>query len=487
MKNRHFNKRMFWQIAAVFFIQLSSTIAYAVFYSGLSLYLTQNKIFSEELAATITSLFLSLNYALPLVGGVMVNKIISYKKFYLLGTVVSFLGCTLLAFNGNLYLSLALFLMSSLVNVCLNMFLTQLFQPEEKTERRIAFLWNYVGMNLGFMLGYFLTGLSTISNNYHSLFVAMSVMTLISLLLTIIFIKEPKVRLKRLKSGLSQVVLCLLGIALLVLLIGYVFRYATFLQHTIFLIAILAVSASWYYAFKKMDPRDTKNLFHFILFSIFAICFWSFYLLTPIAIMQLIQHAVDRTIFGFLLAPQWIVNIDSVIILLLAPLLALALKKNKLFFNNSYNYFLLGFLSIACGFLLLGSGIYFSLGNQYIPLMLMLGYLLFITVAEIFVAPASNALIGELIPESLRGVMTGAWGMNICIGGFLASIIAKKFFLLYIGNHGLNFTGSTQLCYMFFACGVFSLVLVLFIFLIFTRKGMIHNFTYSRETNNEYN
>ena len=48
------------QITAIFFIQASSSAAFAVFFSGLSLYLTQQEYFTKEAATVITGVFLSV-------------------------------------------------------------------------------------------------------------------------------------------------------------------------------------------------------------------------------------------------------------------------------------------------------------------------------------------------------------------------------------------------------------------------------------------
>ena len=167
-----FNKNsVVGQIVAIFFIEISSAAAFAVFFSGLSLYLTQKEVHSEYSATLITGLFLSLNYFLPLVGGSIANYLISCKKLYCLGTALSLFGCIILALGNNLYLGLSLFLMSSLVtNVCLKMFITELFDESQVKQRIAAFMWSYVGMNAGFLLGYFISGYSTNHNSYTYLF-----------------------------------------------------------------------------------------------------------------------------------------------------------------------------------------------------------------------------------------------------------------------------------------------------------------------------
>lgn len=462
------------QIAAIFFIQASSTSAFAVFYSGLSIFLTKNKIFSQESAAVITGVFLSLNYLLPLIGGAIANRIITYKRLYYLGALSSLIGCLLLT-NGNyLYLGLSLFLMSSVSKVCLNMFVTQLFSSEQTTERRIAFTWNYVGMNLGFTIGFFLTGFSTLSNSYNYLFLLMSILMVASLILTKYFVKEPKLSTQLNKPALFQFMQCALVFTLLVGLIKYTFYYAGAIHNYITLFSIVMLGLFTYYVLLKARESEKENLLKFFGYSAISIVFWVFYMLTPIAIMQLIDHSVQRTIFGFTLAPQWLVNIDSLIILTFAPLLTVQMKRNdsrKKTLKSSLSYFSTAIFFVFCAFVILFLGLHFSFGQTKLPLLVMLGYLFFLTLGEIFISPASNAIVGELVPEQLRGVMTGVGNMIIGIGVLLASTIASELILPYLSNDGLSVMGSIKLQQLSLVSG--CLLLFVLSILSVSRKKLI--------------
>lgn len=472
------NKNTIGQMIAIFFIQASSTIAYAVFYSGLSIFLTQNKHYSQEKSAIITGLFLSLNYFLPLIGGVIANRLITYKKLYYMGTVTSLLGCLLLVQGTYLHLSFALFLMGSLANVSLSMFVTQLFTSDQKTERRIAFTWNYIGMNLGFMIGYLLTGFSTISNSYHYLFLLMSIMVFVSLVIAYFFIEEPGLKLMKEKYQAPQLVMSLLILGALTTIIKILFDYAEIMHSFLTIISVSSLFILMNYCLKKSNAEEKKNIIKFMCFSIFAIVFWTAYLLTPIAIMQLINSNAQRVILGITLAPQWFANINSIAILVIAPALTFLIKKNGSKTKTS-NYFSAGFLFATTAFIILFIGLNVFSANAKLPILIILGYLISMTIGEILISPASNALIGELIKEPLRGIMTGAWGMNIAIGGLLSSTIASRYILPYLNNNRLTTHNSIQLQYVFLSIG-----LMLFIFMILSPIITDRRVIYSRNMSN---
>ena len=266
-------------------------------------------------------------------------------------------GCILLSYAINLKVGLALFLMSSLVtNVCLNMFITKLFHEDQVNERRIAFIWNYVGMNLGFLIGGFLSGYYTILNNYSHLFMIMSVLSVVSMILTIAFIKTNEVDTFVKKSALYQIGVTSFIMAGLVTFIVGLFSYASFSQKYMTLLSLALLGGLIHYAFKKSGSVEKKKFLQYTFYSGIAIVFWTIYMLTPMAFMQIIQNDVQHTIFGITFAPQWYVNIDSIVILMIAPQLALLLKRqsgsNKRPLGT-LGYFALAFLFTTAAFLFL--------------------------------------------------------------------------------------------------------------------------------------
>ncbi len=455
-------------ILAIFFIQASSSTAFAFFFAGLSLYLTQNKLYSKESATAMTGLFLSFNYFLPLLGGMIAGKIISYRKLYCIGSLYCLCGCLLLAAGIDLYLGLAAFLIKSFVsNVCLNMFVTDLYTKDQVTERRVAFIWSYTGMNLGFFAGFFLSGFSLLANSYTHLFIFMAMLIFISVLLAALFLKEPNA------PTFKQVIyrpffVTAFIIPILITSIDLLLRYPILARSFITLLALCLLGLLFAHAFKKATTEEKHNLIKFIFYSLLAIFFWSLYMLTPTALMQLIHDDVNKHLFGITLAPQWLVNIDSVVILTFAPMLAILLKKKK---NNTpglagvLNFFQLGLLLASFAFFLLYTGMTHKNAATLMPIWPIFCFLIFMTLSEILIGPTGNAIIGDIIPERLHSVMTGVSSLNIGIGGIFASYIASFFILPHVHTNGMVGTDSARLQQVFFiiAATIFSLTVLLFL------------------------
>lgn len=295
-------------------------------------------------------------------------------------------------------------------------------------------------MNLGFLIGYFLMGYYTILNSYSPLFMIMSLLIILSLILTLAFIKNNDFDLIIKRSTVSQLGISSLIMLVLAAFIVILFSYAAIAQKYMTIFSLILLAGLTHYGFKKSGSTEKKKFLQFSLYSCLAIVFWTIYMLTPTAFMQIIENDVQQTIFGITIAPQWFVNIDSIVILMIAPLLAFLLKRRNVKNNrplSALGYFTVAFSFAATAFLILLVGLYGSVDNAKLPIWAMLGYLILLTLGEIFISPIGNSLIGELVPVPIRGLMTGAWSMNIGIGGLLASLIANRFILPHVDKNGL--------------------------------------------------
>src|SRR6476620_10450524 len=159
--------------ATLFFIQIFSTLGFAVLYSTLVLYATKHLQLSVKAATGLMGVFGAFNYGLHLFGGYLGGRFLSNRNLFVGGTILQVLGCGTISLGsmGAMYCGLALFLTGSGLNVtCINMMLTQRFAPEDQ-RREGAFLWNYAGMNVGFFVGFSAAGYFQATESYSSLFI----------------------------------------------------------------------------------------------------------------------------------------------------------------------------------------------------------------------------------------------------------------------------------------------------------------------------
>src|SRR5678809_1149357 len=174
--------------AALFFIQIFSTLGFAVFYSTLVLYATKHLHLNTKIATTLMGVFGAFNYGLHLFGGYLGGRFLSNRNLFVGGMALQVMGCACVS-TGTLplfYVGLALFLTGSGLNVtCINMMLTQRFTPEDP-RRETAFLWNYAGMNIGFFVGFSAAGYFQATESYSSLFIFATIGNFMAIILAFI-------------------------------------------------------------------------------------------------------------------------------------------------------------------------------------------------------------------------------------------------------------------------------------------------------------
>src|SRR4051812_15387105 len=171
--------------AALFFIQIFSTLGFAVLYSTLVLYATKHLHLTAKEATTLMGVFGAFNYGLHLFGGYLGGRFLSNRNLFVGGMALQVLGCASIAIGttGLFYVGLGLFLTGSGLNVtCINMMLTQRFAPEDN-RREGAFLWNYAGMNIGFFIGFTAAGYFEGKENYSGLFLFATIGNFVAIVL----------------------------------------------------------------------------------------------------------------------------------------------------------------------------------------------------------------------------------------------------------------------------------------------------------------
>src|SRR5438046_8354405 len=174
--------------ATLFFIQIFSTLGFAVLYSTLVLYATKHLQLSVRTATALIGVFGAFNYGLHLFGGYLGGRFLSNRNLFVGGMALQVIGCGCIA-TGTLalfYVGLAFFLTGSGLNVtCINMMLTQRFTSDDP-RREGAFLWNYAGMNVGFFVGFSVAGYFQGTESYSSLFIFATLGNFVSIVLALL-------------------------------------------------------------------------------------------------------------------------------------------------------------------------------------------------------------------------------------------------------------------------------------------------------------
>ncbi|WP_338556568.1 oligopeptide:H+ symporter [Erwinia sp. E_sp_B04_7] len=419
--------------SALFFIQIFATLGFAVLYSTLVLYATKRLGFSEGQANAMMGVFGAFNYGLHLFGGYLGGRYLSNRNLFVLGMVLQVMGCWVLSGQSaeGLYWGLAMFLTGSGLNVtCINMMLTQRFAPDDN-RRESAFLWNYAGMNLGFFIGFTGAGYFQLTEHYKSLFLFATLGNAVAIVISLLRwkiladIDTPLLHVSKAQFRLRMVIgLCVLVV--LVPLIRLMLTHADFtgsfvigLGALIFLLLAIAT-------LRHRPREEQRKMAAYLLLALGSLVFWTLYQLAPMGLMLFTEHNINLNVWGIHVAPQWVQNINTLVIVFGGPLLALGFRNMR---ERGWRIdiplqFACSLFLIGLGMLVLPLGIMLAGGDGMVAFKwIVISYILQ-SLGELLISPIGYAMIGKLAPVRYQGVMMGCWMMVTGVASVLAGYVS---------------------------------------------------------------
>ncbi|WP_380177492.1 peptide MFS transporter [Kalamiella sp. sgz302252] len=418
---------------ALFFIQIFATLGFAVLYSTLVLYATKRLGFSEAQANAMMGVFGAFNYGLHLFGGYLGGRFLSNRNLFVLGMVLQVIGCWILSGQSaeGLYWGLAMFLTGSGLNVtCINMMLTQRFTPED-SRRESAFLWNYAGMNLGFFIGFTGAGYFQLQEHYQALFLFATLGNAVAIVISLLRWKRlADIDTPLLHVGKKQLQLRMLaGLLILAVLVPVIRIMLTHADFTGAFVLVLGAIVFLLLAFTALRhrPRDEqRRMAAYLILALGALVFWTLYQLAPMGLMLFTEHNIMLNVWGVQVAPQWVQNINTLVIVFGGPLLAMGFRnlRERGWRIDIPLQFASSLFCIGLGMLVLPVGIMLAGGDGMVAFKwIVISYVLQ-SLAELLISPVGYAMIGKLAPQRYQGVMMGCWMMVTGVASVLSGYVS---------------------------------------------------------------
>lgn len=449
---------------ALFFIQIVSTLSFSVLYSTLVLYMKGKLGLPVTTANSIMGVFIAFNFALHLVGGFWGGRLLSNRSLFCVGMVAQVIGCILLSIGDLtfLYYGLAAFLTGSGLNVtCLNCMLTQRFTPED-TRRETAFLWNYAGMNIGFFIGFSLSGIFQLTQNYQRLFLLSSLGNLIALIICLYCWQQltdrETIYSRKDKSSQKKATFWGVGlICLLPVLLSQMLQYAEWANKLVLVTGLAMLFLITFIAHQQPTKVAKDKIIAFAVLMIFGTIFWMLYQIGPMGLTVFIDNNVLREYSDWIIPPQWFQNINTVAIVVGGPFLSYLfyrMRKNGIEINIP-SQFAMALLFIGIAFVILPIGIAYANSEGMVnPGWIVASYVLQ-SIGELLISPIGYAMIGYLAPTSLQGVMMGMWMLNTGVGATLSSYSSN---LMITGQTSSSpLLTNSSYSHVFFMLGLFAM------------------------------
>jgi POT family proton-dependent oligopeptide transporter len=458
---------------ALLLMQTFSTLGFSVLYSTLILYTTQGLGLEDHFATAFTAGFIALNYTLHILGGYLGGRLMSYRGLFVTGMMLQAIGCLVIANLGlvSLIWGVAIFLVGCGLNaICIHSMLTQLYDPTDK-NRELAFLWNYSGMNLGFFLGFTVSGIFQVHRDFLPLFLLASLGSLISFVLTVVnweHLGDKATAYSQSHNKKTRIATAIAIIGVLILVLSGLLRRAHMANDLIFLAGFVMTCFFIYFAWRG----HSKKVWAFLALAVTGTVFWTLYQMAPLGLTLFFDRNVHRDFFGFVIPPQWLQNINTAIIILGGPLMAsfiqrLRAKGIKITIPLQ---FITGLLLIGIGFLILPIGIHFADTEGFSNIVWVISCYGFLSLGELCISPIGYTMVGQLLPEKLQKMGLSTWflvtGVAAVFSGYFSQAALE-------GSSQDPLVTNASYGAVFLELGICALIASLFLY--FLRK-FLHRF-----------
>ena len=321
--------------------------------------------------------------------------------------------------------------------------LTQRFASTD-LRRETAFFLSYSTMNIGFCMGFIASGFFDFSNQYQTLFNIGIILNVISLLLTFFSWKKLAdintvlTLIKPKRNLIINYFIGLISIVLLTSLITVCFSFSQAGNIAIILISILVFFIIFYLSTQQKIPADSQKMKAYLLLAVTSLIFWMIYYTGPMGVTIFIKNNVDKHLFDWEVATQWVLNVNALVIITGAPLLSLIITKLRLkgFTISIPLQFVTAFGMLGLSFLVLACGILLANKHGYTSIFWVTIHFIFQGIAELLIAPVGFSMIGKIVPVQLQGFLMGTWMM---VSGVSAS------FSHYLSNSMVKISSSNPL------------------------------------------
>src|SRR5262245_9804206 len=295
-------QKMRYITTSLLFLKMFYAISFSIMYSTLVLYMTDQLKFQSVTATNLMASFLAYTAVLRVAAGFLGSCYFGHHFILMVGLITMIVGCVFITIpNANaLYWGIAAFTIGSGFIVSVQCILTELFSQNNK-QRQTAFLMNYSAMNIGYLIGFTLSGFLQLQNNYLLLFVLSSIGA--ALTLVIVVFSWPSLRdaslntevnsshginsnspsmafIKKLSNHLQGLIV----IGLFLLALRWLLENTNTSNNLIVITALCMLCMIGFLAIKQPTIEAKHKLFAYLILAIISLVFWTLSSVSPMAL-----------------------------------------------------------------------------------------------------------------------------------------------------------------------------------------------------------
>ncbi|PCD01895.1 MFS transporter [Sphingomonas spermidinifaciens] len=430
----------------LFFAEMWERFSYYGMRAILILFLTKHFLFGDEPAYAIYGAYTSMVYITPVLGGYLADRYLGARQAVLVGGFFIAAGHLMIAlFEGpagqqglyldGFYLGLASIIIGTgFLKANISVLVGQLYRRDDP-RRDPAFSIFYMGINLGGWLGPIAVGILGETVGWSWGFGAAGVGMVAGLIVFIIFghelrgAGEPPNRalLKApVAAGLSREWIIYLGAVVGVGISWWLIRFQNAVGWALMTCFVITYAFIVWKAVAKLAREDRDRIFAALFLITLCPLFWALFEQAGSSLNLYTDRQVDRTILGWEVPASVFQSVNSIFIIILAPIFAwLWTFLNKRGLEPSAPFkFGIGLIVVGLGFLVLVAGAA-STPGELTPVIFIFAVYLLHTMAELCFSPVGLSNMTRLSVASMTGLMMGAWFLATAGGNFIASLIAQ--------------------------------------------------------------
>jgi len=434
----------------LFFTEMWERFSYYGMRALLILYLTKHFMFGDREASLIYGTYGSLVYAMPVLGGLIADRYLGYRKAVVFGAVLLVCGHFGMSFEGpasvvtggevtrdgfyeqTFYLSLAFIIVGvGFLKANISTIVGQLYS-EDDPRRDGGFTIFYMGINVGAFTATLACAYLGETYGWRYGFGLAGIGMLIGLLVFQIFREqllgygEPPENADLKRSVLPgvnrEIFIYLLGVVAVVGVWQLVQRSS---EIGFMLIAVGAIVVSWmiWFSLARCDAKERDRMLVMLVLISVSVLFWALFEQAGSSLTLFTDRNVDK---GTIFTAGMFQSLNPLFIIVLAPLFAWVWVKlaSRGIEPTTPAKFGLGILQVGLGFGFLVFGISQAGPDGQVAMIWLTLMYLFHTTGELCLSPVGLSMITKLSVQRIAAMMMGVWFLSSAFATYVAGMIA---------------------------------------------------------------
>ncbi len=421
----------FWERFAFYGIRWALTLyIVAQFYNGDAA--------GQKPASFTYGAYLALVYAGAIFGGYIADRVIGYQRSILLGAVVMAAGLFMISMPSEQIFKFGLATIivgNGLFKPNISTMVGKLYGVTDE-RRDSGFTIFYMGINAGAFIAPILTQIlaekvfgTDAMPAYKVVFIAAGIGMLVSLF----WFWVGRSQLEGIGAppadaqGMQRTVLVAIGAALAIPVVYFLLALgADKLQYWVLTPMFIGLAAMLFVEGVRNGGEARDKVIAMLIIFAFNILFWMFFEQAGSSFNFLAENIVDRNLGGWEFPTAWFQSVNSIAIIVLAPVIAWIWVKMGRRNPSIPRKFGLGLLFNGLAFLLL----MFALSSLIdptsfkIPFWTLFMVYVIQSVGELCLSPIGLSMVTKLAPVRLVGLGMGGWFLSTGIGNNLSGIFA---------------------------------------------------------------